>query len=105
MRYSGTTRSLAVAARFVFGFAAALSVYAQQFGADELRISSGAYRPREDASFRAEARLVETTVVVRGRRGDTVGGLTRDDFRILDDGHERNITPSAFSFQLSAKPA
>jgi hypothetical protein len=65
-------------------------------GPDELRVAYGRYTPRDAASFRAEARMVETPVVVRDDHGKTIDLLQQQDFRILDSGKERDIT----SFQV-----
>lgn len=54
---------------------------------DEVRISSRAYVP----PIRVETALVEVAAVVRDRHGKPVLGLTKDDFRVLDDGKERLI--------------
>jgi VWFA-related protein len=62
--------------------------------AQEIRVSS---RPYVSSSFvlRVDTNLVEAGVVVRGPDGHAVAGLTRGDFRIFDEGKEREIT--AFS--------
>jgi hypothetical protein len=38
-----------------------------------------------------DAKLVPVRMVVRDSKGNAVGGLTKDDFRILDDGQEQVI--------------
>src|SRR5476649_2485812 len=43
------------------------------------------------ATFRADTRLVEVSVVVHDKNGQPVTGLTRDDFTLLDDGSEQPI--------------
>lgn len=52
----------------------------------EVRVSSHAYVP----ALRIDTRLVEIAAVVRDGR-KVVAGLTKDDFRVLDDGRERLI--------------
>ncbi len=62
---------------------------------DEIRVSSQPYVAQASYTFRADARLVEIGVAVRDRHGRAVPGLKSDDFRIYDDGQEREI--AAFS--------
>jgi VWFA-related protein len=54
---------------------------------DEVRFSSHAYVP----AIRVDTRLVEIAAVVRDGHGKPVAGLTKDDFRVLEDGRERLI--------------
>ena len=54
---------------------------------------------QEPSSFRVNTRLVEVDVVVRSKSG-AVTGLTKDDFRILDNGKPQNIV--TFSVRSSA---
>jgi VWFA-related protein len=54
---------------------------------DEVRVSSRPYAP----ALRADTRLVEVVAVVRDAHGKPVPGLTKQDFRVLDDGRERFI--------------
>lgn len=69
--------------------------FAQQPQAgDEVRVTSQPY-VAQGYVVRAEAKLVEVGVAVRDSHGRAVGGLTRDSFRIYDDGKERAI--AAFS--------
>ncbi len=58
---------------------------------DEVRVSSHAYVPQSPYTLRVDTRLVEIAAVVRDGRGRAIAGLTKDDFRILDDGKERLI--------------
>ena len=46
-------------------------------------------------SFKAETNLVLVPVVVRDANGDAVANLSKDDFRLFDNGHERAITTFA----------
>jgi VWFA-related protein len=69
--------------------------------AQEVRVSSRTYTP-STLVLRVDAKLVEAGVVVRDRNGHAIGGLTRGDFRIFDDGKEREIT--AFSVETSTGP-
>lgn len=70
---------------------------AQNLGPQEVRLSATAYLPRPAVTIQAEARLVEIGVVVRDSRGHSVGGLTKSDFEVRDEGKRREI--SAFSVQ------
>ncbi len=54
---------------------------------DEVRFSSHPYVP----AIRVDTRSVEIAAVVRDGHGKPVAGLTKDDFRVLDDGKERLI--------------
>jgi len=47
---------------------------------------------QRDEPFRSSIDMIRVTATVFGKSGDHVTGLTRDDFRILDDGHEQPIT-------------
>ena len=51
-------------------------------------------------SFKAETNLVLVPVVVRDANGDAVATLSKDDFRLFDNGHERPIT--TFSMEESS---
>jgi hypothetical protein len=46
--------------------------------------------------IRSTTRLVQVNVVVRGRKGNAVTGLTRDDFILEDDGKPQDIRVFAF---------
>jgi len=61
----------------------ALAMQAQE----EVRVSSHNYVP----ALKVDTKLVEIVAVVRDGHGKAVGGLTKDDFRVLDDGKERAI--------------
>jgi VWFA-related protein len=79
---------------------AALILAAQSpLSAQEVRVSSRPYAPSPFV-LRVDTNLVETGVVVRDYRGHAIAGLTQGDFKILDDGKEREIT--AFSVETSA---
>jgi len=58
---------------------------------DEVLVSSHAYVPRSPYTMRADTKLVEVAAIVRDRDGKAIAGLTRDDFRLLDDGKPRFI--------------
>jgi len=58
----------------------------------EVRIVSVPYRPPESPTLSVETNLVEVAVTVRDRGGKAVGGLTRDDFQILDRRRPQRIT-------------
>lgn len=61
-------------------------------------MSSRPYTP-SPLVLRVDTNLVETGVVVRDRNGHAIAGLTQADFKIFDDGKEREIT--AFSMETS----
>jgi VWFA-related protein len=54
------------------------------------------------ATFRARVNLVMVPVVVRSRRGDAVGNLTKDDFILADRGKPQEIT--RFTLEKTAAP-
>jgi VWFA-related protein len=60
---------------------------------------AGLMAAQEPSSFRVNTRLVEVDVVVRSK-DSAVTGLTKDDFRILDNGKPQNI--ATFSVRSSA---
>src|SRR5438094_4705632 len=58
---------------------------------------------REDQPvLRVSTRLVEVSVVVENRKGEPVRDLGRDDFTVLDDGREQQI--SVFSVESEQPP-
>lgn len=56
--------------------------------------------PQESFALRQQINLVLVPVVVRDKKGKPVGSLTREDFRILDDGKPQTIS----TFSLEANP-
>jgi VWFA-related protein len=80
------------------GLCAATILRAQQ---PEVRVSSRTYTPPPPYALRVESRLVETGVVVRDQEGRAIAGLNKGDFKILDDGKEREIT--AFAVETSSR--
>jgi len=63
---------------------------------------AGLIAAQEPSSFRVNTRLVEVDVVVRSK-GAAVKGLTKDDFRVLDNGKPQSI--AIFNVRSSAKGA
>ena len=61
----------------------------------EVRIRTGPYLPVPAPTLSVQTTLVESGVTIRNRRGASVGGFTRNDFEILDNGKAQDIT--AFS--------
>src|SRR5438094_2944409 len=56
--------------------------------------------------LRVSTRLVEVSVVVENRKGEPVRDLGRDDFTVLDEGREQQISVfSVESEQLSSSPS
>jgi VWFA-related protein len=72
----------------------------QPQASDEVRVSSQPYVAQTSYTFRAETRLVDVGAAVRDGHGRAVSGLTRDNFRIYDDGKLRTI--AAFSENRAA---
>jgi hypothetical protein len=70
---------------------------------DEIRVSSRAYAAASPYSIRVETKLVELNVAVRDWKGRAIAGLKREDFRIYDEGKEREI--AAFSEQSAGGSA
>jgi len=64
----------------------------------EVRIRYGLYAP-QPPPISAEANLVEVAVTVLDAHGRPAGGFSRDDFRILDNGH---LQPVTFFSELKA---
>src|ERR1035438_3260918 len=46
-------------------------------------------------SFKAETNLVLVPMVVRDAKGEPVANLSKEDFRLFDNGHERPIATFA----------
>src|ERR1700683_5068944 len=66
-------------------------VCGQQAAPDEIRVSSHAYVAPSPYSIRVETKLVELNAAVRDWNGRAIHGLARGDFRIYDEGKEREI--------------
>ena len=79
------------------GIAAAAVVLAQGLDPQEIHLTSEPYVPRTGFALKTETRLVDVGVVVRDDRGHSIGGLTKDDFLIADNGRKHDI--AAFSVQ------
>ncbi|MGA2198283.1 MAG: VWA domain-containing protein [Bryobacteraceae bacterium] len=56
--------------------------------------------PDAPVSFKSEVNLVMVPVVVRDRKGNSIGGLRKEDFRLFDGGRKQEITH--FSVHRSA---
>ena len=65
---------------------------------------AGLMAAQEPSSFRVNTRLVEVDVVVRSK-DVAVTGLTKDDFRILDNGKPQNIATFSVRSSANAKGA
>lgn len=76
--------------------------FAQTLTPGEVRISSRPYHPQSQG-LRRESRLVQIEVVIRDINGRAVGGLTKDNFQVLDSGHLRDI--GEFSVETSPEPS
>jgi len=75
---------------------------AQSIAPDEMHVQSFSYVPPPLVALRTQVQLVEVPVVVREGRQRTVGGLTKGDFEIYDNGKKQAIT--AFSVQNFTPP-
>lgn len=56
----------------------------------------------EPATFKTRVNLVVVPVVVRNRKGDSIGNLTKEDFALFDKGKAQEIT--RFTVEKTAKP-
>ncbi len=56
----------------------------------------------EPATFKARVNLVMVPVVVRNRKGDAVGNLTKEDFTLFDKGKIQEVT--RFTVEKTAAP-
>jgi VWFA-related protein len=65
-------------------------------------VPSGA-AAQDQPVYRSTTRLVQVSVIVQDRKGRPVTGLTRDAFRLLEDGREQAI--DVFSVETLADPA
>jgi VWFA-related protein len=70
---------------------------AQPIPPGEIHSRTAAYAPPPELVLHSDVRMVEVPVVVRDSRRHAVGGLTRDDFEIYDEGKKQPIT--AFSVE------
>lgn len=70
---------------------------------EEIRVSSHPYVPPSPYSIRVETKLVELNVAVRDWKAHAIPGLKREDFRIFDEGKEREI--AAFSAETTGGTA
>lgn len=58
---------------------------------DEVKVSSRPYVPQSGYTLRVDTKIVEIAAVVRDSHGKVVDGLSKDDFRISDEGKPRVI--------------
>ncbi|MCC6539583.1 MAG: VWA domain-containing protein [Bryobacterales bacterium] len=60
-------------------------------------------KPEEDVVFRTSSNLVLVTVFARGKQGQPLAGLTKEDFTLIENGKPQAI--SVFDFQkIDAQP-
>jgi Ca-activated chloride channel homolog len=57
-----------------------------------LALSTGAALPAQETTLRVDVKLVSVFVNVTDRNGAIVGGLTRDDFAVNEDGRAQSIS-------------
>src|SRR5215203_2322118 len=65
-------------------------------GAVSLLVLADARAQAPQSTFQAEVNLIEVDTVVTDDKGNTIAGLTADDFELFDDGQRQNI--AAFSY-------
>ncbi len=92
-RVDSLNRSGATRLRAAFLGAVAVAIFAVSTPADDAELP----RARDGAggdviSQEIDVTLAEIEVVVTDRQGDPVAGLTREDFRVFQDGHEVELT-------------
>jgi VWFA-related protein len=69
---------------------------------DEVRVSSRPYLP-PSVVMHVESNLVQVGVVVRDAKGRAISGFKREDFRVLDQGKDRDI--SSFTVDVLSERA
>jgi VWFA-related protein len=74
----------------------------QDIPPNEVTFRASNWAPHTGYTLKAESRLVEVGVVVRDSRNHSIGGLTRDDFTVEENGKLREIT--AFTPETATKP-
>lgn len=67
-----------------------LGVFSQQISEQELRFDTQPYTPA--AALRIHRDVIQVDVVVRDAKGQAVGALKQQDFKVYDKGKERSIT-------------
>lgn len=88
-----------------------LGVFSQQIPEQELRFDTQPYTPA--AALRIHRDVIQVDVVVRDAKGQAVGALKQQDFKVYDKGKERSITqftveraaPKIVSRATSSTPA
>jgi VWFA-related protein len=79
---------------------------AQNFGPEEVRFHGATYFPKPPTTIRTDTNLVDIGVVVRDNRGHAVGGLTKADFDVRDEGKHRDVAAFAVTtFTRASAPA
>ena len=73
----------------LFAIVAPVVLSAQQIPKDELRFDTQPYVP--PATVHVQRNVVQMDVVVRDAKGQAVGGLTENDFKVYDKGKEQAI--------------
>jgi VWFA-related protein len=74
----------------------------QNIPPNEVTFRASNWAPHTGYTLKSESRLVDIGVVVRDGRNHSIGGLTRDDFTVEENGKLRGIT--AFSSETATKP-
>ncbi len=67
-----------------------LAVFSQQISDQELRFDTQPYGP--PATLHVQRNVVQADVIVRNAKGQAVGGLAQQDFKVYDKGKEQAIS-------------
>lgn len=67
-----------------------LAVFSQQISDQELRFDTQPYAP--PATLHVQRNVVQVDVIVRNAKGQAVGGLAQQDFKVYDKGKEQAIS-------------
>jgi hypothetical protein len=76
----------------VFGVFACIAAAGARVAAPQKPTESAAEHSETVAVIRSQTNLILVRVVVRDAKGDTVGGLTRQDFKVSDNRKEQAVS-------------
>jgi VWFA-related protein len=88
-------RSKCLRALIFATIALASPLLAQNFANDEFRWGSRPYVPQQPNVIRVRTNVVQVPVVVRDSKGKAIGGLTKSDFELFDNGRQVQIASFA----------
>ena len=69
---------------------------------EEIKFGTQPYFPQDSNAIRVKATMVDVNVIVRDAQGKAIGGLTKEDFAIFDQGKQQKI--SLFTPELANPP-